>query len=110
MKQLNKLTEAQIKDRERNFQLHMKLLQHTATCLSSKCPLANCTKLKGFFRHTAACQVKARGGCILCRRMWVLLQMHARQCKQSQCPVPKCTAIREKFRQQLAMDELGNKR
>jgi len=107
--QQTELTEAQRKERQRSIQLHMTLLQHAATCDSPKCPSANCTKMKGLLKHGAQCQIKATGGCNVCKRIWALLQIHARQCKASQCPVPNCMAIRERVRQlkkqQQAMDD-----
>ena len=103
------LTEEQRKERQRSIQLHMTLLQHAATCNSAKCPSANCTKMKGLLKHGAQCQIKATGGCNVCKRIWALLQIHARQCKASSCPVPNCMAIRERVRQlkkqQQAMDD-----
>jgi E1A/CREB-binding protein len=105
----NELTAAQRKERQRSIQLHMTLLLHAATCHSAKCPSANCTKMKGLLKHGNQCQVKAAGGCHVCKRIWALLQLHARQCKASSCPVPNCMAIRERFRQlkkqQQAMDD-----
>jgi len=107
--QQTELTEAQRKERQRSIQLHMTLLQHAATCNNPKCPSANCTKMKGLLKHGAQCQIKATGGCNVCKRIWALLQIHARQCKASQCPVPNCMAIRERVRQlkkqQQAMDD-----
>lgn len=107
--QQSELTEAQRKERQRSIQLHMTLLLHAATCVSSKCPSANCTKMKGLLKHGTQCQIKATGGCHVCKRIWTLLQIHARQCKQKTCPVPNCMAIRERFRQltlqQQAMDD-----
>ena len=103
------LTEEQRKERQRSIQLHMTLLLHAATCTSTKCPSANCTKMKGLLKHGAQCQIKATGGCNVCKRIWALLQIHARQCKTSTCPVPNCMAIRERVRQlkkqQQAMDD-----
>ncbi len=107
--QQSELTEAQRKERQRSIQLHMTLLLHAATCKSPKCPSANCTKMKGLLKHGSQCQVKAAGGCNVCKRIWALLQLHARQCKATTCPVPSCMAIRERFRQlkkqQQAMDD-----
>ena len=107
--QQSELTAAQRKERQRSIQLHMTLLRHAATCNSAKCPSANCTKMKGLLKHGAQCQIKATGGCNVCKRIWALLQIHARQCKDNPCPVPNCMAIRERFRQlkkqQQAMDD-----
>jgi hypothetical protein len=107
--QQTELTEAQRKERQRSIQLHMTLLLHAATCQNSKCPSANCQKMKGLLKHGAECKQKATGGCNVCKRIWALLQIHARQCKQTSCPVPNCMAIRERVRQlklqQQAMDD-----
>jgi len=107
--QQSELTAAQRKERQRSIQLHMTLLLHAATCTSPKCPSANCTKMKGLLKHGSQCQIKATGGCNVCKRIWALLQIHARQCKASTCPVPNCMAIRERVRQlkaqQQAMDD-----
>jgi E1A/CREB-binding protein len=105
----SELTAAQRAERQRSIQLHMTLLLHAATCNSPKCPSANCTKMKGLLKHGTQCQIKASGGCNVCKRIWALLQIHARQCKMVQCPVPSCLLIRERIRQlkmqQQAMDD-----
>ena len=107
--QQNELTETQRKERQRSIQLHMTLLLHAATCTSTDCPSANCTKMKGLLKHGSQCQIKAVGGCNVCKRIWALLQIHARQCKTKVCRVPNCMAIRERVRQlkqqQQAMDD-----
>lgn len=107
--QQNELTDAQRKERQRSIQLHMTLLLHAATCSSAECPSANCTKMKGLLKHGAQCQIKAAGGCNVCKRIWALLQIHARQCKTKVCRVPNCMLIRERVRQlkkqQQAMDD-----
>ena len=107
--QQNELTEAQRKERQRSIQLHMTLLLHAATCNAPNCPSANCGKMKGLLKHGNQCQIKAAGGCNVCKRIWALLQIHARQCKAKTCPVPNCMAIRERVRQlkkqQQAMDD-----
>ena len=53
----NELTEGQRKERQRSIQLHMTLLLHAAICSSTKCPSANCAKMKGLLKHGASCQV-----------------------------------------------------
>lgn len=107
--QQNELTEVQRKERQRSIQLHMTLLLHAATCKEPRCPSANCAKMKGLLKHGTQCQIKATGGCNVCKRIWALLQIHARQCKAKTCPVPNCMAIRERVRQlkkqQQAMDD-----
>lgn len=107
--QQNDFTDEQRKERQRVIQLHMQLLLHAATCVSPKCPSANCNKMKGLLKHGAQCQIKATGGCHVCKRIWGLLQIHARQCKEATCRVPNCVSIRERYRQltkqQQAMDD-----
>lgn len=69
------------------------LLLHASQCRSPLCLYPNCRKVKGLFRHGINCKVRASGGCVLCKRMWYLLQLHARACKESQCHVPRCRSI-----------------
>ena len=102
-------TDAQRRERERNIQLHLQLLRHAATCDSKSCHSANCSKMKGIFKHAASCPNRANGVCHICKRIWMLFQIHARQCKEANCKVPNCKTIREKLRQltkqQQAMDD-----
>jgi E1A/CREB-binding protein len=62
------------------------------------------------FVDTPLCfQVKASGGCKICKRIWTLLRIHAQKCKDPRCKIPQCMAIRERIRQlakqQQAMDD-----
>nr|AAG60059.1 p300/CBP acetyltransferase-related protein 2 [Arabidopsis thaliana] len=66
------------------------LLVHASQCRSAHCQYPNCRKVKGLFRHGINCKVRASGGCVLCKKMWYLLQLHARACKESECHVPRC--------------------
>ncbi|XP_042375024.1 probable histone acetyltransferase HAC-like 1 isoform X1 [Zingiber officinale] len=74
------------------------LLVHASQCRSPQCQYPNCRKVKGLFRHGLQCKTRASGGCVLCKRMWYLLQLHARACKESACTVPRCRDLREHFR------------
>ena len=107
--QKSQQTDAQRRERERNIQLHLQLLRHAATCDSKSCHSANCSKMKGIFKHAASCPNRANGVCHICKRIWMLFQIHARQCKEANCKVPNCKTIREKLRQltkqQQAMDD-----
>lgn len=69
------------------------LLVHASQCRSSHCQYPNCRKVKGLFRHGIQCKVRASGGCVLCKKMWYLLQLHARACKVSECHVPRCRSV-----------------
>ncbi len=62
-----------------------------------------------FHYHISVSQIKAGGGCKVCKRIWTLLRIHAQQCKNPNCPIPQCIAIRKRIRQlqlkQRAMDD-----
>ncbi|XP_076953695.1 histone acetyltransferase HAC1-like [Bidens hawaiensis] len=74
------------------------LLVHASQCRSPVCQYPNCRKVKGLFRHGINCKVRASGGCVLCKKMWYLLQLHARACKESECHVPRCRDLKEHLR------------
>ncbi|KAL2482167.1 Histone acetyltransferase HAC12 [Forsythia ovata] len=74
------------------------LLVHASQCRSPHCQYPNCCKVKGLFRHGRLCKIRASGGCVLCKKMWYLLQLHARACKESECSVPRCRDLKEHVR------------
>lgn len=73
------------------------LLVHASQCRSAHCQYPNCRKVKGLFRHGMHCKTRASGGCVLCKKMWYLLQLHARACKESECHVPRCRFVDQAF-------------
>ena len=73
------------------------LLVHASQCRSPHCQYPNCRKVKGLFRHGIQCRIRASGGCVLCKKMWYLLQLHARACKESECHVPRCRFVSKLF-------------
>ncbi|XP_052177038.1 histone acetyltransferase HAC1-like [Diospyros lotus] len=74
------------------------LLVHASQCRSPHCQYPNCRRVKGLFRHGIQCKIRASGGCVLCKKMWYLLQLHARACKESECHVPRCRDLKEHMR------------
>ncbi|PKA52928.1 putative histone acetyltransferase HAC-like 1 [Apostasia shenzhenica] len=74
------------------------LLVHASQCRFPHCLYPNCRKVKGLFRHGIHCRTRASGGCLLCKKMWYLLQLHARACKESDCNVPRCRDLKEHLR------------
>nr|GMD86545.1 histone acetyltransferase HAC1-like isoform X1 [Ipomoea batatas] len=76
----------------------LELLVHASRCRSPQCQYPNCRKVKGLFRHGIQCKRRASGGCLLCKKMWYLLQLHARACKESECHVPRCRDLKEHLR------------
>lgn len=101
------LSDSQRRERQRNLQLHIQLIEHASRCES--CPSSNCAKMKSYLQHGRVCKQKASGGCKICKRIWTLLRIHAQKCKDTVCPIPQCMAIRERIRQlakqQQAMDD-----
>jgi hypothetical protein len=69
------------------------LLVHASMCRSGSCQYPHCRKVKGLFRHGMQCKTRASGGCVLCKKMWYMLQLHARACKDSECKVPRCRFV-----------------
>ncbi|XP_072953794.1 probable histone acetyltransferase HAC-like 1 [Typha angustifolia] len=74
------------------------LLVHASKCRFPHCQYPNCRKVKGLFRHGIQCKVRVPGGCVLCKKMWYILQLHARACKESECSVPRCRDLKEHLR------------
>ena len=105
----NGLTEEERRERQRNLQLHIQLIEHASRCKSTSCTSSNCAKMKSYLQHGKTCKLKASGGCKICKRIWTLLRIHAQKCKDAVCPIPQCMAIRERIRQlakqQQAMDD-----
>jgi E1A/CREB-binding protein len=102
------MTEEDRRDRAAQIQRTMELLVHATTCQVANCGSPNCTKVKHLFKHAMTCQVKAGGGCQLCRKMWTLLQVHSKGCKVSNCPVPRCRDLKEYRRR--AQDQVEERR
>ena len=51
------LTEEQRRERKRNIQLHINLIEHASTCKSTTCKSQNCQKMKSYLKHGDTCQV-----------------------------------------------------
>ncbi|KAI3879843.1 hypothetical protein MKX03_000462 [Papaver bracteatum] len=72
------------------------LLVHASQCRHPRCQHRDCLKIKGLFRHGIQCKLRATGGCILCQKMWYLLQLHARNCHTKPgCHVPRCRDVKD---------------
>ena len=57
------LTEQQRRERQRNIQLHIALIEHASRCNSPSCTSQNCVKMKIYLKHSQSCNIKASGGC-----------------------------------------------
>ena len=95
------LTEQQRKDKQKNLQMHLQLLHHSANlCINNPaCVSRNCMQMKKFLEHELTCPIKVQKGCPQCKKMYSLLQLHARSCRVDNCKVPNCAAIRDHIRQ-----------
>ena len=51
------LTEEQRKERQKNIQLHIALIEHASQCKSSACTSTNCQKMKSYLKHGQVCKV-----------------------------------------------------
>jgi E1A/CREB-binding protein len=51
------LTEDQRKERQRNINLHIALIEHASQCKSTTCTSSNCMKMKTFLMHGQGCKV-----------------------------------------------------
>ncbi|KAG0464360.1 hypothetical protein HPP92_020429 [Vanilla planifolia] len=63
--------------------------------LFSSLPIPQLSQGQRAFRHGIQCKTRVSGGCVLCKKMWYLLQLHARACKESECHVPRCRDLKE---------------
>ena len=100
-----RLTDAERRERAAQLARTMALLRHASGCTDARCTSSNCAKVKALFQHAGACPLKVTGGCGLCRRLWLLLQMHAKACVEAACPVPRCRELRDLRRRQAARQE-----
>ncbi|PKA49281.1 Histone acetyltransferase HAC1 [Apostasia shenzhenica] len=73
----------------------MDALLHSSKCSSSSCTYRHCRRLKAVFQHGVNCNIRQKGGCNLCKKMWCIILMHARSCTKLVCSVPRCKDIRE---------------
>lgn len=87
------------RERARSVQLHLFLLSHAAKCKDDRCPSSNCAGMKTLVHHERSCQIKQRGGCASCKRLWALVHIHARQCRNpDSCHVPHCRQVGDSYR------------
>ena len=55
------LTEAQRKQRQRNLELHIQLIEHASRCTKGNCTSKNCAKMKEYLQHARTCKVRIYG-------------------------------------------------
>ncbi|KAI3794060.1 hypothetical protein L1987_36685 [Smallanthus sonchifolius] len=76
-------------------------LMHASECDRIPCAYKECNVMRRLFYHAARCNVKARGGCKFCQRVWTILKLHSQICTDSECKIPRCTDIK-KYKELLA--------
>ncbi|XP_021682375.2 histone acetyltransferase HAC1-like isoform X2 [Hevea brasiliensis] len=74
------------------------LLVHASQCCSPHCQYPNCRKVNWLFRHGNECKRGHFGVCVLCKKMWYLLQLHAPSCKEPECHISRCRDLKEHSR------------
>ena len=55
------LTEEERRERQRNIQLHIQLIEHASRCNSPQCTSSNCVKMKSYLQHGRICKVSFPG-------------------------------------------------
>lgn len=84
------------------------LLVHAVSCREVKCKANKlCPKMKAFLKHGRECEKRVRGGCKICLKISVLLQLHSRHCTlpTGKCMVPNCAKTKELMRRHAAMQQ-----
>lgn len=70
------------------------------------CSFHTCEGLQNLIRHFVTCGKKlSPGGCIHCKRMWLLFQLHSSICDQSSsCKVPLCKQFKSRMQMNGKVD------
>ncbi|KAJ0469388.1 putative histone acetyltransferase chromatin regulator PHD family [Helianthus annuus] len=76
-------------------------LMHASGCDRIPCAYKECNTMRRLFYHAARCNVKVRGGCKYCQRVWTILKKHSQICTDSDCKIPRCMDIK-KHKEMLA--------
>lgn len=77
----------------------LKVAQHASQCyapLSHPCAYPNCMNLKKLFHHATKCNTHIAGGCQLCKKAWVIIDLHSKNCHRpiSDCHFPRCMDLK----------------
>lgn len=79
------------------YQIVLDAMFHAAKCYAPRCTYPYCLKVKKLFLHSRRCKVRVRGGCISCKKIWLLLEHHACICQDLDCHMPRCRYILAAF-------------
>jgi TAZ zinc finger len=74
-------------------QLALETLLHASQCIRPRCEHRLCRKMKLLFRHCIRCQVRQSGGCLICKKVWYLMQLHCCSCKDLDCKIARCKYV-----------------
>ncbi|XP_042438288.1 histone acetyltransferase HAC12-like isoform X2 [Zingiber officinale] len=77
-----------------NVHIVLDALLHAAKCYAPRCTYPYCLKVKKLFLHSRRCKVRVPGGCISCKKIWLLLQHHACICQDLDCHMPRCRDLK----------------
>ncbi|KAK9924003.1 hypothetical protein M0R45_032394 [Rubus argutus] len=83
---------------------------HALRCRFAQCQTPKCREVYALLRHGTQCQVGVPGGCLLCKKMWLLLFYHALPCQEDDCSVPRCSyfsEIREETKRRVQAEKDG---
>lgn len=74
-------------------QLALQTLLHASQCISPRCENKECRKMKLLFKHAVLCKVRQSGGCLICKKVWYLMQLHCSSCQDLNCKVARCRYV-----------------
>ncbi|KAJ4770380.1 histone acetyltransferase of the CBP family 12 [Rhynchospora pubera] len=76
-------------------ELALATMVHTSRCIIPRCEHRLCRKMKLLFRHGVRCKIHQRGGCLICSKIWRLMQLHCESCHDSDCKIARCKEIKD---------------
>lgn len=83
----------------------LSVIDHAYVCSQLHCGVEKCTRVKRAFKHACGgCDVKAAGGCNLCKEYEQLLHLHVRHCGDPECSIPGCQR-QQHFRRTVQQQE-----
>lgn len=103
--------EEKIVRRNEIIEYWLKSITHSYNCRNStaeNCRLHFCKRTKKILLHSAKCEIRLVGGCVICRHVTALLSYHSSSCQSLDCPVPSCERLKIVMMRQPLEESLAN--
>lgn len=103
--------EEQITRRNEIIEYWLKSITHSYHCRNStaeKCQFHFCKRTKKILLHSAKCEIRLMGGCVICKHVTALLSYHSSLCQSLDCPVPSCERLKIVMMRQPLEESLNN--